>query len=80
METHSSTPPQAALPPGRPTPNVVYKVDYQIRPRAGATGGGASGGHHDDTLVPAALEEIETQRAHVEQLLEAGVLGSCLSD
>jgi hypothetical protein len=30
--------------------------------------------------VVAALEEIEMQRVHVELLLEAGVLGRCLSD
>jgi hypothetical protein len=83
MEPRSSTPKPQAIPPGgRPTPNVAYKVDYQIRPRPGAhAGAGASAGdHHDDTLVPAALQEIETQRAQVEQLLEAGVLGNCLSD
>jgi hypothetical protein len=83
MEPHSSTPiPQAVPPPGRSTPNVVSKVELQLRPRHGApaSAGAGGGAHHDDTLVPAALHEIETKRAHVEQLLETGVLGNCLSD
>jgi hypothetical protein len=33
---------------------------------------------HDATLVLAALEDIESRRAAIEWLLEAGLLGQCL--
>jgi hypothetical protein len=33
---------------------------------------------HDATLVVAALEDIESRRAAIEWLLEAGLLGQCL--
>jgi hypothetical protein len=74
---------------------VEQAVDYKVPSRGVAAAGAvaptdavapteaaasAVGGGHDDTLVPAAMEEIEMQRAHVEGLLEAGVLGKCLSD
>ena len=37
-----------------------------------------SAADHDATLVVAALEEIESRRAAIEWLLEAGLLGQCL--
>jgi hypothetical protein len=37
-----------------------------------------SAADHDATLVVASLEEIESRRAAIEWLLEAGLLGQCL--
>ena len=37
-----------------------------------------SAADHDATLVVAALEDIESRRAALESLLEAGLLGQCL--
>ena len=89
MELHSPTP-TSSTSPVPATLDVGYRVDYRVRSRpnadvtargsAAADGGRAASDDHDDSLVPAALAEIEAQRGHVELLLEAGVLGSCLSD
>ena len=37
-----------------------------------------SAAEHDATLIVAALEDIESRRAAIESLLEAGLLGQCL--
>jgi len=83
MQLHSPTStPASVTAPVPSTLDVGSRVDYQLRqrPSAEVTARGAVAADHDDTLVPAALAEIEAQRSQVELLLEAGVLGSCLSD
>jgi len=37
-----------------------------------------SAADHDTTLLVAALQDLESRRAAIEWLLEAGLLGQCL--
>jgi hypothetical protein len=68
------------LPSSHPhfTPLARANEDY-ARLRSAAAAEALRRDEHDSSLVIAALEEVESQRADVEVLMEAGVLGNCLS-
>jgi hypothetical protein len=79
MELHSSGPHSHLNP--LPHMQGVPNPDQGVRTRPPATASEQrQRDSHDDSLVLDALAEIESKRAHVEVLMEEGVLGSCLSD
>ena len=65
----------AGAPPSPPTPR---RTQAGVPRHSKPTMRSESAADHDATLLLAALEDIESRRAAIEWLLEAGLLGQCL--
>ena len=62
------------------TPTVINSLHWDSRPPAAAPPLNAGVSQHDETLLVAALEEIERNRLAIETLLDEGLLSHCLAD
>ena len=63
-----------------PAPTVINSLHRDSSPPAAAPPLNAVVSQHDETLLVAALEEIEHKRLAIETLLDDGLLTCCLVD
>ena len=74
-----SAPTPGRLPAGvLPSSPISRRTEAGVPRRSKPAMRSESAADHDTTLLVAALQDLESRRAAIEWLLEAGLLGQCL--